>query len=74
MSDSTFHDTDVIAFTKNSPACPKCGGLTKRFYRHHSEFGDHGEVTHWLKIGEYLIVHCQLCHYEFPQHTKDAKP
>jgi predicted nucleic-acid-binding Zn-ribbon protein len=61
---------DVCAFTKNSPRCPKCGGETRRRYHRHYDFEQDMEVLTDLPDGEYLIVHCQDCHYEFAQHVK----
>jgi len=60
----------VKEFTKNSPLCLKCGHKTKRIYKNHYEFGDGGSVVGWLKPGEYFIVTCQDCHYQFAQNVK----
>ena len=60
----------VVGFTRDNPDCPKCGGLTKRYYHKHEEFDDFGTVMGWAKAGEYLVVYCLSCHYEFLQQVK----
>jgi ribosomal protein L37AE/L43A len=61
----------IKAFTKNSPACPKCGHkkTSRRYYKHYN-YGDYGTVVEFLDAGEYLIVTCQDCHYQFAQNVK----
>jgi len=72
--DYQHHPKDMIPYAKNNPSCPKCGGLTKRYF----EIGSQGYSSHYRSFQwedkEFLNVHCQACHYEFPQKTKDYKP
>jgi DNA-directed RNA polymerase subunit M/transcription elongation factor TFIIS len=62
--------SEIKEFTKNSPACPKCGHKTNRRYYDHSRSGDYGSVLYLLDPGEYFIVTCQDCHYQFAQNVK----
>jgi ribosomal protein L37AE/L43A len=60
----------IKEFTKNSPPCPKCGYKTNRRYYNHRHYGDYGTVLDLLDEGEYFIVTCQDCHYQFAQNVK----
>jgi predicted nucleic-acid-binding Zn-ribbon protein len=62
----------VIAFTKNSPACPKCGHKTKRYYEDHDANDVYPEIMRDLPSGEYFHVVCQDCGYEFSQRIKKS--
>lgn len=65
----------VIKFTRKSPPCPKCGGITKRvFYKTPGSQSVLYTAIEFLPDGEYLRVVCQSCHYDFAQYPKDHKP
>jgi len=65
--------SEVKEFTINSPTCPKCGHETRRQYHWHGQYRDNLTVLEFLDEGEYFIVTCQDCHYQFAQKTKEEK-
>jgi len=67
MNKKSFFDKEVIPFSRKLPVCPKCLGRTRRYYAYHREFADYSSVLEWLKEGEYFVVICKECSYEFPQ-------
>ena len=66
-----FDKGSIQPYTEVVAPCPKCGATdTTRIYRPFAP-GPTDRISITDFEGDWLKVHCNDCHYSWPQHTKD---